>query len=941
MNRIHLVIAGLVVSFSCFSEVECSAGSLQKAKHWAFDPPVRPDPPSVGNASWVRNPIDHFILSRLEKEGLQPAPQAERSQLIRRVSLDLIGLPPGLDQLDAFLEDKGEGAYTKLVEKLLQSAHYGEKWGRHWLDAARYSDSDGFEKDKSREVWFYRDWVIQAFNRDLPYDQFIIQQLAGDLLPGAGQEEHVATGFLRNSMINEEGGIDPEQFRMEAMFDRMDAIGKSILGLTIQCAQCHDHKYDPMSQEDYYKIFSFLNNDHEALLAVYTPAEHQVRAGVFQRINELEQDLKHRNPDWEKELKSWMHANRGNQPEWIVLRPHVDEISTGGQKYQNLEDGSFLAEGYAPTKHTVMMTVKTDIRNITGFRLELLMHANLPAKGPGRSIKGTGALTEFEVDVAPAVSPDQKIKIKFSGATSDINLPDRPLDPIYDDRSGRRRSTGPVSYALDGNGDTAWGIDSNPATRNQARKAVFVVEQAIESEADILLTFRINQAHGGWNSDDNQNQNLGRFRISVTTSVNPEADPLPKVLRDALESQRDDSGALDMPAFFSYWRTTVKEWKAVNDEINALLKTHPEGTTQLVLSPMKGMRDTRVLKRGSFLTPDQSVVGGVPGFLHDLPEDAPLNRLTFARWLVDRKSPTTARAIVNRVWQSYFGIGLVETSEDLGTQSPQPSHPELLDWLAVEFMEHGWSFKKLHRLIVHSSTYRQSSMMTSGLVARDPANRLFARGPRFRVDGEIVRDIALAVSGLLDPTIGGPSVYPPAPGFLYLPPVSYGPKNWNDDKREGRYRRGLYTFAYRSVPYPMLQTFDVPNGDFSCVRRERSNTPLQALVMLNEPVLMECARAFAAHVIRVGGGDRTDRIHYAYRRCLSRLPTAEEVVEVSRLLDEQKQRISDGWLSARDLIGAEKLSETNLPPGSTPTQLAAWTVVSRVLLNLDETITKE
>jgi hypothetical protein len=919
--------------------------------HWAFRAPVRPKLPAVQSSSWVRGPLDTFVLARLEKEGLEPSPEANRVTLIRRLSLDLIGLPPTPEEVDAFLADKSERDYEQVVERMLASPHYGERWGRHWLDAARYADSDGFEKDKSRQVWFYRDWVINALNRDLPYDQFIIEQLAGDLMPGATQDQKVATGFLRNSMINEEGGIDPEQFRMEAMFDRMDAIGKSILGLTIQCAQCHNHKFDPLAQAEYYRMFAFLNNAHEANIAVYTPDEEMRRAEIFRDIRAIENELRHQNPDWRTRMHAWEETVKSNQPNWIVVQPEVDEESTGGQKYQPLPDGSFRAEGYAPTQHTVHMKIKTNVKNITAFRLELLNDPNLPLGGPGRSIYGTGALTEFKVEAAPADDPGpKKVKqIKFVKATADVNPPEKPLDPIYDNKSKRKRITGPVSFAIDGNNDTAWGIDVGPGRRNQPRKAVFLAEKPIAHPQGTILTFHLTQNHGGWNSDDNQNHNLGRFRLAITSHPGSEADPLPVGVRQILDTPHEKRTPAQEGVVFSYWRTTVPEWKDANDRIEALWKKHPEGSSQLVLQARQQPRDTHVLKRGDFLKPAQRVTAGVPAFLHPLSADElgaltqprSLNRLTFARWLVDRRSPTTARTIVNRVWQTYFGTGLVATSEDLGMQSEAPSHPELLDWLAVEFMERGWSLKKLHKLIVCSATYRQSSHLTPELQARDLYNRLLARGARFRVEGEIVRDIALSASGLLNPAVGGRSVFPPLPSFLVEPPASYGPKIWPEDKGPNRYRRGLYTFRYRSVPYPMLQTFDAPNGDASCVRRVRSNTPLQALMTLNEPVFLDCARSLALRTLSDGGATDMERIVYAFRRCVARPPTSAEKEEVLKLLSKQQERFARPDAKPWELAAGDQAHPPQLPKGVRPAQAAAWTVVARALLNLDETITKE
>lgn len=878
-----------------------SAKNANIKQHWAYVAPRRPALPAVRNPAWVRNPIDRFLLARLEQERLSPSPEADRRTLLRRLSLDLIGLPPTPEEISVFLNDKSPHAYQRQVERLLASPHYGERWARVWLDAARYADSDGFEKDKQRWVWFYRDWVIQALNDDLPYDRFIIEQIAGDLLPNATQANRVATGFLRNSMINEEGGVDPEQFRVEATFDRMEAIGKAVLGVTIQCAQCHNHKFDPVSQEDYYRLFAFLNDSHEANETVYTPMDLQSRERILSQIDELEDELRRQNPGWQQQYDAWLAERRAAELEWRPFTPEVDDISTGGQRYLKLDDGSLLAAGYAPTKHKVKLIAKLPPGEIRALRLDLLLDPELPRNGPGRSIKGTGALTEFEAETVSTRQPGKPSKVNFARAYSDINLPETPIDSIHRDRQeldGKKspRVTGPVSFAIDGNKETAWGIDAGPGRRNQPRVAVFVAAKPIRVDADTHLVIYLNQSHGGWNSDDNQNLNLGRFRLSYSSEVPTEAP---------------------RPATFEHFRQSVSKWHEANEQIEALWRQHPEGTTQLMLSERASARSTYLLKRGDFLNPGDKVEPGVPAFLHPLsPEtekEAP--RLQFARWLVSRDSPTTARSFVNRVWQTYFGTGIVETSEDLGKQSPAASHPELLDWLAVDFMENDWRIKDLHRLIVNSSAYRQRSAVTPALREKDPYNRLLARAPRFRVDGELVRDIALAASGLLHPEVGGPSVYPPAPDFLFKPPTSYGPKIWNEEVGAQRYRRALYTFRYRSVPYPVLTNFDAPNGDTSCVRRDRSNTPLQALTTLNEPLFFEAAQALGRKALAEGGVDDDARLRWAFLRCTAREPTPTEAAELRAFLDGQQQRFGN--------------SET------------AWTALARLLLNLDETITKE
>jgi mono/diheme cytochrome c family protein len=909
--------------------------------HWAFVPPVRPTPPAVQRLDWCQTPVDRFILARLEAEGLTPAPQADRTTLIRRLALDLIGLPPSLEEVDQFLQDTEPGAWTRLVERLLASPHYGERWGRIWLDAARYADSDGYEKDKSRRVHFYRDWVVAALNRDLPYDQFLIEQIAGDLLPNATQDQVVATGYLRNSMVNEEGGIDPEQFRMEAMFDRMDAIGKGILGLTIQCAQCHSHKYDPLTQEEYYRMFAMLNNAHEANVAVYTPQEHQQRAEIFRRIREIEAKLRHDHPDWAERMMSWEEETRSQEISWTVVNTEVDANNGSGQKHYVLEDGSILAQGYAPTLHTTVFTARHPVESVAAVRLELLNDPALPLGGPGRSFEGLCALTEFHVEVAPADRPTEKREVAIVRATADFNPPERELEPIFDDRSGRRRVTGPIAFAIDRKDETAWGIDAGPGRRNVPRNAVFNLEQPVAFPAGVILTLKLVQRHGGWNSDDNQNNNLGRFRFSVTSRHDAVADPVPPSVRAILAIPREQRSESQTESVFSFWRTLVPEWKDANEEIEALWRRHPKGSSQLVMKEREVPRTTHLLHRGDFLKPAKAVVPGTPDFLHLLPENGPADRLAFARWLADRNSPTTARSIVNRVWQAYFGTGIVSTPEDLGSQGEAPSHPELLDWLAVELMDSGWSLKRLHRLIVGSATYLQSSRVTPELLAQDPSNRLLARGARYRVDAEVVRDIALAASGLLCRELGGPSVCPPAPDFLFQPPASYGPKQWPAATGAQRYRRAIYTFRYRSVPYPMLQTFDAPNGDFACVRRPRSNTPLQALTLLNEPVFLDCARALAAETLRHGGTDRLSRLNHAFRRCLGREPAPEEQEVLQGFLKRQEERFAAGDRNPWELSVSQAAEALRLPPNATPAELAAWTALARVLLNLDETITRE
>ena len=915
--------------------------------HWAWRAPVSPPIPEVSPSA--SNPIDAFIRDRLAKEGLQPSPPADRITLLRRLHLDLTGLPPTPDEVDAFLKQRPGPAYLRKAEELLDSPHYGERWGRHWLDAARYADSDGFEKDKPRFVWAYRDWVVNALNRDLPYNQFIIEQIAGDLLPGSTDDQRVATGFLRNSMLNEEGGVDPEQFRTDALIDRMDAIGKSILGVTIQCAQCHDHKYEPMSQEEYFRLFAFLNNDHESSRVYHTLDQRRKVADLTRQIRDLEAGLQHHTPGWQDRMAAWEESLRSPGTAWHVVETR--NAGDNGERFYHYADGSVRAASYAPTFWTAEFLGTNALPSIGAFRLEQLPDPNLPCGGPGRSINGMSALSEFGVEATDVTNPTNKVVVKFIRATADFSNEERPLEPEFQSESrnrkeGDKRTYGPVAHAIDGKDDTAWGIDAGPGRRNVARQAVFIPEKPIAFPKGAILKFLLHQKHGGDNSDDNQNHNLGRWRLSVSADTNAVADTVPARVHEALSIPRERRSPAQMATVFSHWRTTVPEFREVNEQIDGLWRQWPEGIPTLVLATRTGSgpgeepRPNRIFQRGDWLKPGREVSFGVPRFLHPLPAKADGSRLTLARWLTDRRSPTTARVVVNRVWQAYFGTGLVETPEDFGLQSPRPSHPELLDWLACDFMENGWSLKRLHRQIVSSETYQQSSRVTPRGLETDPYNRFLARAPRVRVEAEIVRDIALSASGLLNPKLGGRGVYPPAPEFLFQPPASYGPKVWTEETGEHRFRRSLYTFRFRSVPYPVLMNFDAPNGDFSCVRRTRSNTPLQALTTLNETQFMEAARALAARTLREGGTTDDQRITYAFRRVLSRKPQPAEKAELLALLKRQTRRLAEGWLDAGDLAtGMDTAPE--IPKGTTPTQLAALTAVSRVLLNLDETLTKE
>lgn len=911
-----------------------------RTDHWSFSKPERPTVPAASRPEWTRNPIDNFILARLDQEGLAPAPEADRETLLRRLSLDLIGLPPTLEEIAATRADTSPDWYSHQVDRLLASPHYGEFWARNWMDAAQYADSDGFEKDKPRQVWTWRDWVIQSMNDDLPYNEFVIDQIAGDMLPEATQSQRVATGFLRNSMINEEGGIQPEQFRMEAMYNRMDLVGRAVLGLTVACAQCHSHKYDPLSQTEYYQMMAFLNNSHEACATIYSADEEQQRKQILDLITGVEDGMKRDVTDWRDRVAAWAEKAKAEpEPAWEVLSLAFDDNSAGGQKCISLGDGSYLAQGYAPTRFSPRMTTTTGLATITAIRLEVLADPNLPRGGPGRSIYGGLALSEMEMritaDGTPITGYDKWTPVKFASAIASVNPPQRKLGGEFPEKGKpEKRVTGSIELAIDGNGDTAWTTDIDPGRRNQSQYAIFKLETPLPVPAGATIAFRIGQLHGGWNSDDNQTNNIGRFRISATGDASLPSEALPLPVKAVLaKAERSDA---DMNILFEQWRTTVADFTQTNKRIDGLWEGHPVGATQLVLAERNEPRTTHRLERGDFLSPAETVQPAVPAFLHPLQSNGTPNRLDFARWLVSPESPTTARAAVNRVWARHFGKGIVSTTADLGMQGDPPSHRELLDWLAVEFMESGWKLKDLHRLIVDSATYRQASNVSPELLERDPYNRLLARGSRFRVEGETVRDIALAASGLLNERVGGPSVYPPAPEFLFVPPASYGPKIWNTATGPEAYRRALYTFRFRSVPYPALQVFDAPAGDAPCTARERSNSPLQALTVLNEPVYYESAVHLAERTLAEGPSDDRARIAQAFQRCTSREPAAGELDTLLAFLQQQRGRIGKGELDPTTI-----LAPLNGKVSGDAKDLAAWALTTRVILNLDETIIRQ
>lgn len=883
--------------------------------HWAFTTPMKPAVPAVG----VQHPIDSFVLAKLQARGLKFSPEAPSGALARRLYLDLIGLPPSPQELAEF----ERAGFAPTVDALLRNERFGEKWARHWLDVARYSDTNGYEKDLQREQWKWRDWVVDAFNRDLPYNQFLIEQLAGDLLPNPTPAQIIATGFLRNSMINEEGAIVPEQFRMVEMFDRMDCLGKAVLGLTTQCAQCHSHKFDPLTQDEYYGMFAFLNNAYEAQSWVYTPEQLQAIAHVRQRIEAAEQKLRTQRPQWAQELAAWEQplAQRQRELAWEpLIATELGSISGLNHPTQEL-DRSLLMKGH--TSNDVFMICSPTLNAVTGLQLEALNHRDLPHNGPGRSRVGTWVINEIEVFVKKPDGKDWE-KQKLANATADFSEPEQ--------KSGDgKKASGPVAHLIDGKDDTSWNTDRGVGRRNQPSVAVVQFETPLNLPAGTQLKI-------AWR----MGEMLGCCRWSITRTAAPAAPAVDHAALLAMATPAEQRSAEQQATLFAAWRATVADAKPINDEIAAIWKEFPQAPTSilhLVEREPANRRATHLLDRGNWDQPLREVAPHTPAAFHPFAADAPKNRLGFAQWLADPRSPFTARVAVNRVWQAIFGTGLVETPEDFGTRAPVPEHRELLDWLAADFMEHQWSHKHLIRTIVTSGTYRQTSQVSPDLLERDPRNVWLARGPRFRAEAEVVRDIALAVSGLLTQRLGGPSVIPPVPQNVLDYNYTY-PSYWKPAEGPERYRRTLYGFRKRSMPDPVMSNFDGPNGDFACARRVRSNTPLAALTGLNETIFVEAARALALRVLREGGADDAQRADYVFFLCTSRKPTADERKALLELLQSRRRRLADGWLNPREVATGNPNQLPALPDKTTPQDAAAWTLVARVLLNLDETISK-
>jgi hypothetical protein len=941
-----------------------AGGSSGSGDHWSFRPPRRTTPPAVKNLDWVKNPIDAFVLARLERDGMAPSPEADKVTLIRRLSLDLIGLPPTIAEVDAFLADDRPDAYDRLVDRLLASPHHGECWGRHWLDKARYADTNGYEKDRERSIWPYRDWVIRALNADMPFDEFSIAQIAGDLIPGASIDQQVATGFHRNTMINEEGGIDVEEFRFASIVDRVSTTGTVWLGLSIGCAQCHSHKYDPISQREYYRFFAFFNNADEPEIELPDPAIAAKRAAIHQEIARLEAGLRWPYPSQgpgslRAKVAAWEAAIK--PVHWTVLSP-TRLVSKKHATLTVQPDRSVLATGDKPNNDVYEVELATDLKGITALRLEVLTDPSLPEGGPGRAPLfqiGDFLLTEIQLAAAPRrniregeapAELDQRLRRSVAlpnprregeapAEPGQWPQPPRPVRLVRatEDYADKNRA---AALAIDGIPDTGWSIQGGVG---RPHAAVFELAEDLGDERGtrLVVTMRQEYIH---------QMTIGRFRLSATTDPRPvRASGLPADVEDILLVPRAERTDAQARRIEQSYLAIAPELAQARGPIEALRRSLPRLPTTMVMQERRPeqARTTHIHRRGEFLKPAEPVEPGVPAVLHPLPPGAPPDRLTLARWLVDPHNPMVGRVVMNQLWQTDFGRGLVSTPEDFGARGARPTHPELLDWLATELVRQGWSLKAMHRLIVTSATYRQTARATPEQFARDLRNERLGRGPRFRVPAEVVRDIALSVSGLLATRIGGPSVFPPQPEGVTA--LAYGMVAWPVSHGADRYRRGLYTYLKRTSPYAASITMDAPTSETTCVRRDRSNTPLQALTLLNDTVFVEAAQAMARRILTECPDPAADaRARYAVRLCLARSPRPEELARLAAFSDRQLARFRSGELDAATVAGLDPKAPRPTPmlaptplPGADPNELAAWTTVARVLLNLDETVTKE
>jgi mono/diheme cytochrome c family protein len=894
--------------------------------HWAYLPPRRPMPPIVKQATWTRGAVDAFVLQAIEAQALRPSTEAGRGELLRRLSFDLTGLPPTLEEALAFARDRGEGAYERQVDRLLASPRFGERMAVFWLDLVRYADSVGYHSDNARPMWRYRDWVVGAFNRNLPFDRFTAEQLAGDLLPDAGFEQKVASGYNRLLQTTEEGGAQPKEYRAIYLADHVRNASTVWLGATLGCAQCHDHKFDPFLARDFASFSAFFADVKEPPVGRrqpdYLPDAEQKRQldEAKAEVNQLKKTLETETPNRAEGRARWEETLLTRPVfEWKVLEPVEAETALGTRALIQGNDFSIIATtaaGPKPPRDIYTVRFKTDLQGITAFRLEALTFDELPRGGPGRHDDGGFVVSEIEVRDADG----RAVGLRNASAST-------PFE------TGARATP---AAAVDGDSnDGGWTLH---AADGESHRLVVEAAEPVGTGAETTLTLVLHQNAGG-------SRTLGRFRLSATTATGEVGTaPGPDVTAEHQKTAgmpAAERTEKEQESLTALYRRSAPELAAERAALRAaelrladLRREAPSSYITVAQEP----EVVRLLPRGNWLDESGEVVTpGVPHFLPPLdPGDRRATRLDLARWLTARENPLTARVFVNRLWKLYFAQGLSRTLEDLGSQGEWPTHPELLDWLAVEFMESGWDVKHVVRTLVTSATYRQSSKGPAELLQKDPWNRLYARQSRFRLDAEMVRDNALAVSGLLSMKIGGPSVYPYQP-LGYWAYLNFPPREWDDSVGQDQYRRGLYTWWQRTFPQPSLLAFDAPSREECVGERVRSNVPQQALALLNDPTYVEAARVFAERILRKGGTSFASRLRFAYARALQRAPNEDESRVLRALLEKARREFAADPRAAKHLVAVgQHVSKPDLAPA----ELAAWTQVARAILNLPELITR-
>ena len=886
------------------------------SRHWAYAAPLRPPLPDVVQQAWPLNSIDRFVLSKLEQAGVRPSSAIEKRPLIRRLYLDLVGYPPTVDQVEIFVNDTSPDAYDKLVDNLLASPQYGVRWARPWLDLARYADSNGYQADQYRNVWPYRDWVINALNSDMPFDQFTVEQLAGDLLQNPSQAQQVATGFHRLTTLNVEGGTDPELSRLNQVIDRVNTTATVWLGSTIECSQCHNHKYDPFSQKEYYQLLAYFNNTPlevngtSSAFNFYGPtidvepsfADRRTLADLNSQKSKKDRALANIQIELDRQYDDWITSIAKvteNEIAWTVLTA-TNPVSANGATLRVLEDQSVLSTGENPDKDVYEIEFTTELAKVTGFKLEALTHEELPGKGPGRytAERPNFVLQEFTLHHG-------EVKLKLKDGIADYSQPN------FD-----------VNNAVDGEVDTAWAIASQFFKPHAAE---FLLDKPLESEAPVTLKAKFVMNYGG-------SRVIGRIRLSAMTGERDYRKTPERILELVKREQRTAKEETELHQFYLDSQASYKEAKQdlanVQKQIDAL-----PAPTALVMKEIEEPRETRMLIRGEYKNNGQLVSADTPSILHELEvkQEVPNNRLDLANWLVSDRNPLVARVTVNRWWAGFFGKGIVATEEDFGSQGDRPTHPGLLDWLSVELMQNGWSMKHLHRLIVTSATYRQDSKARPELQELDPTNELLARMPRLRMSAEGIRDTMLQISGLLELQMGGEPIYPPQPAGIWRHVGRNAPK-YKTSIETNRYRRGIYVIWRRSAPYPAFTNFDAPDRTSCVVNRSRTNTPLQALTLLNDPMYWEMTQALGQHLYGTRHDDLRDQVEYGFVRTVSRMPSEREIDILVDLYEEMVVQLTERPQDLKLLVGAKDKHAS--------AELGAWYYLSNVLLNLDETITR-